>query len=279
MLYELISTGNGSSITVLHGGRVYTATNTHPAFGQIIEGAVKDDLSVLDLFDATAVFQKAFDKVSDRISLRDGHLYVDGELADNSLAAQIVRFQQQGITDFMPLVNFYEKVLTNHNGNSREQLYTWLSDRDFTITADGDFIAYKGVREDLGSIHAGPAIVDGVPQTGHIPNNVGSIVEMARGEVNANPNEGCSYGLHAGTWEYASSFGPVIVKVKINPRDVVSVPRDCGFQKLRTCRYEVLEIIQNPEWSALVGDDGNDWNDNDWNENDAWDYLGWYEQG
>lgn len=38
MLYELISTGNGSSITLLHRGRVYTATNTHPAFALIIEG-------------------------------------------------------------------------------------------------------------------------------------------------------------------------------------------------------------------------------------------------
>lgn len=278
MLYELISTGQGSSITVLNGGKVFTATNTHPAFGQIVEGAVRNDESILGLFDAASTVAKAFAKVSDRISLRDGHLYVDGELADNSLAAQIVRFQQEGITDFMPLVNFYEKVLTNHNGNSREQLYTWLADRDFTITEDGDFIAYKGVRADLTSVHAGPAIVDGVEVNGHVPNNVGSIVEMVRSRVNANPYEGCSTGLHAGTWDYASSFGPVCVKVKINPRDVVSVPRDCGFQKLRTCRYEVLEIIDNPEYSALLGNDGDEW-DNGYDENDTWDYLGWYEQG
>jgi hypothetical protein len=94
MLYELISTGNGSSITVLHRGRVYTATNTHPAFAQIIEGAVKNDEEVVALFDVQLATQKAFDKVSDRISIRNGELYVDGELADNSLSNQIIRFQQ-----------------------------------------------------------------------------------------------------------------------------------------------------------------------------------------
>jgi hypothetical protein len=278
MLYELISTGNGSSITVLQGGKVYTATNTHPAFAQIIEGAVKNDESVIGLFDVQLATQKAFDKVSDRISIRNGELYVDGELVDNSLSNQIIRFQQEGINDFAPLVNFYEKVLTNHNGNSREQLFTWLNDRNFTITQDGDFIAYKGLRDDLTSVHAGGAIVDGVPHNGHIPNNVGSIVEMPRGDVNADPHHGCSYGLHAGTWEYASTFAPRVVKVKINPRDVVSVPRDCAFQKLRTCRYEILAEIDNPDFRALTYDNGDEW-DNGYDENDTWDYLGWYEQG
>jgi hypothetical protein len=278
MLYELISTGNGSSITVLQKGRVYTATNTHPAFALIIEGAVKGDESVTELFDVQLATQKAFDKVSDRISIRNGELYVDGELVDNSLSNQIIRFQQEGINDFTPLVNFYEKVLTNHNGNSREQLFTWLNDRNFTITQDGDFIAYKGLTSEGKSVHSGKAIVDGQPMEGQIPNAVGSIVEMPRGDVNADPFHGCSYGLHAGTWEYASTFAPRVVKVKINPRDVVSVPRDCDFQKLRTCRYEILAEISNPDYQALSYDNGDDW-DNQVDENDAWDYLGWYEQG
>jgi hypothetical protein len=69
-----------------------------------------------------------------------------------------------------------------------------------------------------------------------------------------------------------------VVKVKINPRDVVSVPRDCDFQKLRTCRYEVLAEIDNPDYRALSYDNGDEW-DNDYDENDTWDYLGWYERG
>ena len=35
-----------------------------------------------------------------------------------------------------------------------------------------------------------------------------------------------------------------IVIVKINPKDVVSVPNDCNCEKLRTCRYEVVGEYQ-----------------------------------
>jgi len=278
MLYELISTGNGSAITVLQGGKVYTATNNHPAFAQIIEGVIKDDPQVFGLFDLAEQARQAFEKVSDRISISEGRVYVDGELVDNSLSAQISRFQKQGIYDFVPLVNFYEKVLQNRNGNSREQLYTWLNDRNFTITEDGDFIAYKGLKDDLTSVHSGEAIVDGQTVYGNVPNSVGSIVEMPRNRVNANAFEGCSTGLHAGTWEYASSFAPRVVKVKINPRDVVSVPQDCDFQKLRTCRYEVLAEIANPDYVPLLGSDGSVW-DNDWDEDEAWNSFDFYEEG
>jgi hypothetical protein len=42
-----------------------------------------------------------------------------------------------------------------------------------------------------------------------------------------------------GSEEYATSFGQRTVIVKVNPRDVVSVPLDCDCQKMRVCEYEV----------------------------------------
>jgi hypothetical protein len=36
------------------------------------------------------------------------------------------------------------------------------------------------------------------------------------------------------------------VIVKINPADVVSVPSDCEYQKLRTARYEVVTNYNGP---------------------------------
>ena len=47
--------------------------------------------------------------------------------------------------------------------------------------------------------------------------------------------------------EYASTFGGPdarLVIVKINPADVVSVPKDCDCQKLRTSRYEVVKDFE-----------------------------------
>ena len=40
---------------------------------------------------------------------------------------------------------------------------------------------------------------------------------------------------------------------KVNPKDVVSVPTDCKFQKLRTCRYEVVSILKSVYSQPVVG--------------------------
>jgi len=116
----------------------------------------------------------------------------------------------------------------------------------------GDFVAYKGVRqngdrEDLfRSISHGSAIVNGERHTGTIPTSPGVVVEMPRSEVNHNPSVGCSTGLHAGSWAYAYNFGSrTTLRVKINPRDVVSVPTDCGEAKMRVCRYRVLGPVES----------------------------------
>ena len=77
---------------------------------------------------------------------------------------------------------------------------------------------------------------------------------MARSEVQHDPSVGCHKGLHVGTWDYASSFGRgVVLEVEVDPRDVVSVPTDCGDAKLRCCRYRVRDEIEAPISSAYRG--------------------------
>ena len=55
------------------------------------------------------------------------------------------------------------------------------------------------------------------------------------------------------------------MRVEINPRDVVSVPLDCGCQKLRTCKYVVIglhETVERPLDDGIYGDyDENEWED------------------
>ena len=92
----------------------------------------------------------------------------------------------------------------------------------------------------LKSIHKGRGVVDGVEMNGALPNKPGSVLEVSRSYVDSDRTVGCSTGLHAGTMNYASSWGPTVVAVAINPRDVISVPLDSNFQKLRVARYEVL---------------------------------------
>lgn len=220
------------------------------------EDQIEIEAKLRDLFDATIAVGEKFEKLSERVSVSAGRIFFDGSEVDDVLAEQVLRFQRGGL-EFQPLVNFWEKIATNPNEHSRENLYRWLKAQgDFTIDPDGDLIAYKGLRADHTSVHSGPAVVNGVQMNGNIPNQIGSVITMPRSKVHHDPSQGCSVGLHAGTFGYASTFGNgVTAKVKINPRDVVSVPTDSGDAKMRVCQYEVLEVTDAPVRSPLYGTD------------------------
>ena len=253
--YSLISNDGGSNITVFSGGQMFAATDQHPNWDAIVRGAMANDENVIELFDVGQTAQARFERLSDRVTVKNGTVYLDSEPVHNALTEQVVRFIRQGVEDFQPLINFFEKIESNPQDHSREQLFEWLNVHDFTILPNGNFVGYKGVavnNDEYFSISHGTAISNGVEYTGAIPNPLGAIVEMPRGEVQHDPSVGCHKGLHVGTWDYASSFARgAVLKVEVNPRDVVSVPTDCGFAKLRTCRYTVLEVIDAPVSDAL----------------------------
>jgi hypothetical protein len=245
-------------ITVFVKGKgQFPARSDHPNFEEIVAAARAGDESVIDLFDISVTAGTKFQSLTERVSAAHGTLYFDGAPLHNALAEQVMQFLNDGVEDWKPLVNFYEKLATNPQDESVEHLFKFIDvNRDkqteaFTITDDGNFIAYKGVASDgnggYKSTASGKAIVDGEVVVGYIPNAVGSVVEMPRNEVTFDPGKHCHSGLHVGTFAYAQSYGRggAMLKVLINPRDVVSVPNDSA-EKMRVCRYKVLEIIQAP---------------------------------
>lgn len=271
MNFSLVSDGTNEYITVFTStGKVMSASKDHPNFESIVSKVRAGEPDVESLFDVSLAVNQAFNKVSDRVSILNGQVYFDGDVVDNALSKQIVRFMHDNNLDRVnALVNFFENVAANPNEHSREQLYRWLDNHDFPITDQGMIVAYKGVELDVSgnyrSIHSGTAIVDGVVVNGRIPNALGSVIEMPRSEVQFDPSVGCHTGLHAGTWDYASSFGRGgVLTVEINPRDVVSVPTDCESQKVRVCRYKVLDVTE-VEISSSYYDDGSSM-DNDFDD-------------
>lgn len=249
------------------------AVSDHPNFQEILDGAVAGDESIIDLFDTSLTVATKFEKLSDRVTVANGRVYFDGDELHNVLTEQILRLLNEG-ADFMPFVRFLDKLMQNPEQHSRDNLYRWLNAGDWSITGNGDIIGYKGIAKDGNggyvSIHSGRAIVDGEVVTGRIPNAPGSTIEMPRSEVTFDPAVGCHSGLHIGTWDYANSFGRGgVLEVRVNPRDVVSVPTDSGDQKLRACRYEVAKIVSEPYECAYV-DDPDDSLDDDvaWGEDE-----------
>lgn len=252
--YNLVERAGGSNITVVVDGDMKVADDTHPLWSEIKAKAVALDESVIDLFDASTRVAERFERLSERVTVAHSRIYVDGDEIEDAFADQIVRFMDEDLDDWKPLVKFLEKVYTNTEKHTRENLSRWLNATGgFTITEEGNIIGYKGLTAEFGSIHRGPAIVDGKAVNGSVPNQPGSVIEIARSAVEHNPAVGCASGLHVGTWEYASGFGRgVVVEVEVNPRDVVSVPTDCNGQKMRVARYTVVRALDEAHNEAVI---------------------------
>lgn len=264
--YTHVRTEDGrESLTVFTpSGAPIVATGDHPSFAELLAGAQSDapvdDLR--DLADLSNAVAQHFDTLSERVSVAHGRVFFDGDEVDSTITAQIIRcLDDPNVGDWKPLVLFMENVAANPNPHSREQLFDWLRDRDFTITTNGCFIAYKGVTstgegedEVYVSCSSGSGIVNGERHDGQLPNFVGATVEMPRSDVQHDPARGCHTGLHVGTHEYAEGYNrAALLTVLVNPRDVVSVPTDCNAEKMRVCRYVVSDDDPKaPQESAAI---------------------------
>lgn len=260
LMFTLTGDGESSSIAVFVNGQLLVANDTNPNFTAIVKGAREGDESIADLFDIGQAVATSFDAVSERVSYANGELFFDGDPIEGLLVDHIIRSLESGLRDVTGLVKFLENLQTNPNPESVTMLYDWLqANGEFTIDTDGLLVGYKGVSSDGKSIHSGKAIVDGQVVKGRIPNDPGSVIEMPRSEVQFDPSIGCHTGLHVGTYEYARSFGNGnLLEVRVNPRDVVSVPTDCSAQKLRCCRYEVVGTISDPYSQPVLGGEYDD---------------------
>lgn len=254
--------GEPSSVTVFAGSDHQVAGKDHPQFKAILDALQNPPSAgeleahnqrIWQMFDVTIPIRGKFEHVSERVTVAHGQVFFDGDRMSGDLADHLVRFYGEQ-DNFMPLVNFMEKVQQNPSKHSVEHLYRWLKNRSFGIDADGDIIGYKGVNRDgknYVSVNSGRAQVNGEVKEGRIPTAPGTTVEMPRSEVTFDPRNGCSTGLHVGTYGYARGWGNVTLRVKVNPRDVVSVPTDSGDAKMRVCRYKVLSEVQIEDTKML----------------------------
>jgi hypothetical protein len=246
-VFSLSGDDKGKTLAIIfNDGTTEIISESHVSFKALLntflEGG-KSEEEIRELTQVVETIQKKLTALSERVSILGDSVFFDGDEIDGHLIEVIKDLFISGEDlELAPLVKFLEKASTNPSLDSIDDLYRWINNGDLVITDDGDFLAYKGVygKTERLSTHAGIAFVDGVEINGRIPYVDGSIVTMPRSAVNSDRNRGCSTGLHAGTYSYASTYGDTLILVKINPRDVVSVPNDSSGQKLRVSRLEVL---------------------------------------
>lgn len=285
-MFSLTEDYKGKSLALFYAdGDSETIPETHVSFSSILDllmSGKSTDESIRELTDVLQTVARKMSALSERVSTDGNDVYFDGDPLAGELTEVIKSLFAEGNTNFKPLVNFLEKCKQNPSQQSVDDLYRWITKGDLVIDPDGDVIAYKGVGKDKNgvpqSIHKGNAFVNGVEYNGHIPNAPGSVVSMARSLVVDDPHIGCSVGLHAGTYDYAMKYlgwqnETTLILVKINPRDVVSVPVDEANQKMRVARYTVLTQIEARLKSAYFQPTlEEDETDEDYFEEDDYDY-------
>lgn len=271
------------SVTVITGdGEIHTLNSGTANFDRIRDALVDgfndkskeltdDDYYTLLHFKTTNPLTRlsgriSYDEASDTILL-------DNNEIRSALGDYIRELHTSRNPQLNAFVNFMERLEANPTKGARDELFNWIDTlvkrgEKLTITPDGKIIAYKGVLidedGDPASINKGPGFIDGVYQNGHLKNRVGSVVEVSRDYVDANHRVGCSRGLHAGTYSYAKGFSQgMLLRVEIDPMDVVSVPKDCAWQKIRCCRYTVIEVNDVPETLPVVRGTSADWSETD----------------
>ena len=228
------------------GGEAYTFDKNHHNYNAIIRHLKSGNVEH---------FEAAYDVASSVEHFCDGYVHVkNGTLNWNGIPMpelftdRILDMKKEGF-DFDSMLNFMCNLNDNPSDKSILELFDFMQNKNLPITQDGHFLAYKAVRPDFKDIYSGS-----------IDNSVGEVVEVDRSKVDSNRNRHCGAGLHVGAIDYVTSYGGInldnhddndgdggnqIVICKVNPADVVSVPSDARFQKLRACRYEVVAIFED----------------------------------
>jgi hypothetical protein len=231
---------NDGNVTAVVSGQTYCFGKSHPNYNKLVNHLKSNNVEH---------FEACYDIVSHinaycegYVNCSDGSLSWDGIKMPDMFTGTILDMVKQGFP-FEPMLNFLDNLSQNPSDHAIVELFDFMENKNMPITYDGCFLAYKAVRNDYKDIYSGK-----------FDNSVGNVCEVPRNQVDSNRDNGCGKGLHVGAIDYAKNYGGInldeygdgndggnhLMICKVNPRDVVSVPTDHKFQKLRTCRYEVV---------------------------------------
>jgi hypothetical protein len=214
-------------------GRPFTVTDSHRNYSAIVEALkAKEYDRIHELVNTAAAFAKQApgQAFTDRVTIdaEGGNVFVDGEPMHGVIIDRIFSMMQFGF-DVKPIVTFLDNLLQNPSKSAIEELYSFMEVGGMPITEDGHFIAWKRVQSDMRSFYDNKVI-----------HEFGVELSMPREQCNPNRNETCSAGLHFCSQTYLSQYnggdGRILI-LKINPRDVVSIPSDYNNAKGRACAY------------------------------------------
>lgn len=230
------------ALTLFIGGIPYNADSGHPNYEKIIQLLMSGDYTedkLLELVSVRVHLENiiAAHQVQD-VKIGTDTVWYKDRPVHSHLSTRMLDIVSKGL-DVTPWALFMNKLYANPSRRAVEELYLWLEKSQMPITPEGNFLAYKKVRDDYSSYHLDP-------NGNKVWNRVGDIVSMERNEVEDDRRLTCAQGLHFCSWTYLPHYygrqGRVMM-LSVNPADVVSIPKDYDDAKGRAWQYKVVGEI------------------------------------
>lgn len=236
---------NGS-VTLYLKNECLTVATDHPNYNKIIDSIKSGEFNKIE--NLVNVAKAVSQYTGNRVNIENSQIFYGGFVIHNTLTKRIVEMMREGFK-FDHMIKFLENLMQNPSSRAVNETYWFLENYGLPITEDGCFLAYKAVRNDYTDIYSGK-----------FRNLINAVVSMPRNMVNDNYGVDCSNGLHVGALDYVVGYGHFVkgevrsengnrlLIVKVNPKDVVSVPKYEGHTKMRVCEYtvasEILDVVK-----------------------------------
>ncbi len=223
------------SVTIILDGEVFEIFKSDDYWDEVIKAIdSNDEEAIRNMVDKISVVKNEIDNNDWKI---DGtNILYKGKSVEPVIEQKILDFIDSG-TPLQHLLRFYERLEGNLSFSARANLFKFVEQTHIPITPDGMMIMYKVVRADR---------YDKYSET--IKYEDGEVIEINRSECDDDPDSACSIGLHCGSKEYIKwygSHGDVVIACLVDPKDVVVVPKDHSYQKIRLCKLKVLQEVKD----------------------------------
>lgn len=255
-VFPFIKTSTG--FTTLINNKPYNIVQSdNPKYSQLYSAVVAGDAEEFERvfnYDPSSMTMEEIisnsEVLSGAVEFNDGVVSYKGMELAGFEVNKIKSHAVEGLP-YEPILRFIERRMMNPSVKGVADLYQFLEKNNLPLTVDGHFLAYKAVRPDFKDKHSGS-----------IDNSVGAEIPPMRFEdVDPNKHNTCSHGYHVGAIEYSGpngwffGSGDHCMIVKVDPKNVVSVPADHNDQKMRVCHYEIVDEYKSNLATTLYDSD------------------------
>ena len=230
-----------ASISVYLDGKTFAVNKQSATFDLVVNAVRNGDIDELrKVVNVRDFIVSSLAKKSDKVRITENQIFYGEREITGLVATRVFEVIRLGL-DVQPMIAFLENLLDNPSKRAVDELFGFMEACSLPITEDGHFLAYKRVRDNYTDVHSGK-----------FDNSVGQRPSMDRNLVDEDKDRTCSTGLHFCSYDYLSSFsGSRIMVLKINPKDVVSIPSDYNNSKGRCCEYLVVDELDVNEYNGL----------------------------